>query len=146
MISWIRRLLGVTRKKDPEPDAKRNADAKTYLDDFRQNELSVGAALRRGEVVDHAPGQAGGARATALERSRERRAERVDSLRAPCRPAGRPESSSSSSSENFGLSMVVGEATGNAMAGYAVGGSLTGGLIGAELSASSGSLDSPSDS
>jgi hypothetical protein len=58
MTIWTRFKRWLDRRQEkPTTGAEANTDAKRRLDDFRQNELSLGAAMRRGERIDVAPGQ-----------------------------------------------------------------------------------------
>ena len=118
------------------------ADAKSYLNALRQNELSVGAAMRRGEQVPGAPGQ-----------TRSSKSARPG----PHAPAPARSTSSSSATghtkmesttderEDFAMSMAVGMATGSALAGFAAGGSFAGGAVGVALDNSCNDSSDSSD-
>jgi hypothetical protein len=125
MLKWIGRLW---RRKQAVAPQRSEADATRYLNDLRENELSLGAALRRGDKVTTAPGQTKAAMAKAT---------------APvmARPTSQPtagyhatETQASKPGEDFAASMTIGMATGSAGAGYLAGGSITGGMIGDAIS------------
>ena len=129
-------LAGSKRGRDvlPQPnnDAS-NAAGKRYLDRLRQEELSVGAALRRGEAPGRAPGQASGAGALSQPVSARRmQTPRRCSSTAPSAPERE-------SDENFTQSFVAAEITGSAAIGYAAGGSAAGALLGEAASISDSS-------
>ncbi len=129
MFNWIMRFFGLV----PEPPRGEvsEANSKEFLNRLREDELSLGAALRRGDRVGAAPGQTSGARPVpAAARAPAQR--RESNTRETVEDAGK---------EDFALSMAVGMATGSAAMGYVVGGSLTGGVVGAATA-----MDEQSDS
>lgn len=56
MLNWFKRIC--CSGQPIERAEVCDADAKKFLANLRENELSVGAALRRGDAVTTAPGQA----------------------------------------------------------------------------------------
>jgi hypothetical protein len=123
MLNWIKQLL---RKESVELRQRREIEARSYLADLRANELSVGAAMRRGEPVSKAPGQTGNSKA-------------VDHRQQVARPKLAARSSggtkagtgqNDSRQEDVATSLNVGMATGSASAGYVAGGSALGGVVG----------------
>jgi hypothetical protein len=130
MWNPLKSLFRPAKPAMPGSECRSDADAlaRQQLQALRESELSVGAHLRQGRPVSRAPGQAsGGMHGTQPAASRP-----VTSLPGQA-SAGSP-GGSGQSVEDFGLSMVMGAATGNALAGYAAGGSIAGGVVGASLS------------
>lgn len=123
MRSWLKKIW---RRKQPtfSGDA-REVEAKQFLDNLRENELSVGAALRRGEAISAAPGQVFSVESASVTRTPQCAQKSVSS---PPQDAAY-----TVPTEDLATLMVVGAATGSAMLGYAAGGSLAGGMIGAAL-------------
>lgn len=123
MRNWLKKIL---RRKQPTVcgDA-RDVEAKQFLANLRENELSVGAALRRGEAINTAPRQVFSGESASVTRTPQRAHKSV------CSPP--QDATYTVPSEDLATSMVVGAATGSAMLGYAAGGSLAGGMIGAGL-------------
>lgn len=123
MLKWIERF---GRRKERTSPQRSEADANSYLNNLRENELSLGASTRRGEHLLKAPGQT--------------RAATVTSVHAPTRPGlppttvPHPTSAHADDGGDFGTSMAIAMATGNGAIGYAAGGSLAGGFIGAATS------------
>lgn len=128
MLNWLKRIWCFAQPA-ASADA-RNADAKKFLEELRENELSVGAAFRRGETVKTAPGQA-----TAGDACKVMNAGRVVRQGPQNSRSAQPDAGGEADTEDFPKSMVIGAATGSAMAmaGYAASGSLSGGLIGSAL-------------
>jgi hypothetical protein len=125
MWNWLKRIFGSAPPPPAISAGMRNTKAKEFLADLRENELSVGAALRRGESVRTAPGQVSSVTSNiaAVPQQREFKISRNSA----------PDSADNSPTEDVATSMAVGAATGSAMLGYAVGGSIVGGMVGAAL-------------
>lgn len=94
-----------------------NAAARERLQALREDELSVGASMRRGGPVSQAPGQL-------------RSSTRVVKARGQHGPAT-TDAGSDASPGDFATSSVTAAATGSAVLGYAIGGSLFGAAAGA---------------
>ena len=120
MFAKLKQLLGlfsVNRKSDDE--------AKKYLNDLRERELSVGAAFQRGEAVNTAPGQI-------------RSDVNMVVIKNQAIPAAKNESALGGKKDDhdlaFATSLAVTMATDSPILGYAAGGSFSGAAVGAILS------------
>lgn len=124
---WMRARIAATSSDSAlssDADDNRNAAARTRLQSLREGELSVGAHLRRGKVVDRAPGQLpSSSQGHGEVRTATRARSGADMSTAPGSGAG-----------DFTLGMVAGLDTGSFAGGLAVGGSVAGSLVGASLS------------
>lgn len=133
MRHWLKKIW---RRKQPTVSGDaREVEATQFLANLRENELSVGAALRRGEAISAAPGQVFSGESASVTSTPQRAHKGV------CSP---PQDATYTVPTDLATSMVVGAATGSAMLGYAAGGSLAGGMIGAALNdtiTSSSALD-----
>ncbi len=127
MLNFLKRLCLGWRRTEPASSVGDNDDAKQYLNRLREQELSAGASLRRGEILNRAPGQASGS----AYPSRVQQGTPAPSSQGQYR---QPEQDTST--EDFATSFVVAEATGSALAGYAVGGSVAGAITGEAVSKS----------
>jgi hypothetical protein len=127
MWLWIKRLFGKSSARPLQPSHE--AAAKMRLQSLREDELSVGAHLRRGASVTAAPRQAHGD-ATPLGAASMRRGQNAASAGSASPPAA--------PSEDFALSMAVSAGSGSTVLGYAVGGSLVGALAGSSFHQSAG--------
>lgn len=133
MFAFLKRLCFGWRRTRPADRSSEtsNVEAKRYLNRLREEELSAGASLRRGERLDRAPGQASGSSSAFTPSARQntvaasRQPRRHQHSEQDRRPA-----------EDFTTSFVVAEATGSALTGYAVGGSMAGALTGEVVSKS----------
>ena len=128
MISWIKNIL--KRWNSPETS---EADAKLYLNELRQNELSISASFRRGEIVTSGPGQVWAPNTTWPKIL-------------PSKPV-EPSKNVSHINEDetdFATSLVVAAITDSALIGYAAGRSIPGALIG-ELISTNESQNSTSE-
>lgn len=126
MWNWLKRFWQPAQSADIE--YVKNAEAKKFLNNLRENELSVGASLRRGETINTAPGQ------TSTETQTIRVIQRTPQVRTPQTHSIDVKGRDESDDEDFATSMVMGAVTGSSMIGYMAGGSMTGGLIGAASS------------
>lgn len=122
--------------------------ARRRLQSLREQELSLGAHLRRGAPVSRGPGQVFSEKGR-LEPVRQAAVTSAtrDALGSSDRSSrsGDGTAGSDNSSGDFATSMAMGAATGDAALGYLMGGSIAGGLVGASLSDSS-ACDTCSDS
>lgn len=110
-----------------------NDSAKKYLSNLREQELSVGAALRRGEVVKTAPGQIWDATKTiAAEKHSTNHAGNRNSVESRSTPQSSQEKQDKEL--GFATSLAVTMATDSPVLGYAAGGSFSGAAAGAILS------------
>jgi hypothetical protein len=112
-------------------EAEANAQARANLDRLRTEELSVGAAFRRGEPVTHAPGVTTGTNP---------KANTLHSLVSSASVHTRtPERSRPSREQDgdFATSFVLADVTGSIGVGFVAGGSITGAVLGAEVAAAS---------
>lgn len=128
MKPWqkIKECFGFRTPATQVDRAAQEASAKEFLQALRENELSVGADMRRGKHSARAPGQTRGGD-PALKPPYVK----------PTQNIGSPESGSASPTppqEDFALSATVGLTSGSAVLGYAAGGSLLGGIVGQSLS------------
>ncbi len=124
MLSWLKRIWSSPQQSTISAKV-RDAEAKRFLANLRENELSVGAAFRRGDSVSTAPGQVTSVPAAIVtsEGHAKQGASRSSQLGF----------SDYAPTEDFATSMVIGAGTGNASAGYLAGSSLLGGMVGATL-------------
>lgn len=129
MLKFLKRLCLGGRQAEPADSSSvgTNDDAKRYLNRLREEELSAGASLRRGEILDRAPGQASGSAYTPFSQQ---------GTPAPSRRQQYPHPEQDKSAEDFATSFAVAEVTGSALTGYAVGGSVTGAITGEAVSKS----------
>lgn len=104
----------------------RHTAARARLQSLREGELSVGAHLRQGKVVERAPGQLCGTRHSGGEIATATRA----------RTSAHMSTDPGSGTGDFTLGMVAGAAAGSLAGGLSIGGSVTGSLVGASLSSS----------
>ena len=112
------RLFFVNPKSDDE--------AKKYLNDLREKELSVGAAFKRGEAVNAAPRQIrSDVKAAIATKNQE-----ILSARSESALAGKKDDHDLA----FATSLAVTMATDSPILGYAAGGSFSGAAVGAILS------------
>lgn len=124
----LKRKIGIfSVNRVPEDEAKK------YLNNLREQELSVGAAFRRGEVVNSAPGQ--------LRSDKEEQTAKRNKIV----PAAKTDSAYSEKPESnelgFATSLAVTMATDSPILGYAAGGSLSGAAVGAILNECSSNDD-----
>jgi hypothetical protein len=139
MFGWIIRRL---RRPAADPEA-RNAESKRFLNELRQNELSIFAAMRRGEPVNAAPRQSliATTRSQPL-RPTPLRVEGVSPSVAPTKATG----STAVPDVDLATSLVIGTGTSSALVGAVAGGSIAGGLVGAALGAATeAAVTSPND-
>jgi hypothetical protein len=120
MFSWIKRIFYCKSTAS----ARDNAIAHQNLNRLRQDELSVGAHMRRGEPVKTFPGVA--ARSMI-------RAKSFSPVSSPV--ANRPVNQATAKSEDgdFSTSLAVSACTGSMVIGYTVGGALTGAVVGSYM-------------
>ncbi|WP_150124090.1 hypothetical protein [Cupriavidus nantongensis] len=130
MLKFLNRFRFGWRRADPpgNSSAVSKDEAKRYLNRLREEELSAGASLRRGEILDRAPGQASGSAYTPYPQQK---------TPAPSsQQQYRDDPEQNTSGEDFATSVVVADATGSALTGYAVGGSVAGAITGEAVSKS----------
>lgn len=123
MRNWLKKIW--RRKQTTVSGDAREVEAKHFLANLRENELSVGATLWCGEAISTAPWQVFSGESASVTRTPQRAHNDV------CSPP--QDATYTVPAEDLATSMVVGAATGSAMLGYAAGGSLAGGMIGAAL-------------
>lgn len=124
MWKWIGKLW---QRDLAAPPQRSEAEAKSYLNSLRENELSVGAAMRCGEHVTRALGQTRAAAATSGPALTPQNLH--SGVANPVKQAD-----AADSGEDFGTSLAIGMATGSGAVGYVAGGALAGGFIGAAMS------------
>jgi hypothetical protein len=119
-IKWLSKLQRAIF--GAAPSARAESDSKAWLNDLRQDELSLGAAMRRGEHVTRAPGVLNSSTGAVQHHHS-----------AVARSAAGP--STAATADETATSIALGLSTGNPAAGVAAG-SLAGGMVGASLHSS----------
>ena len=138
MLNWLKSLFSRSTSTSFTPSHDdRNRAAHEELNRIRRDELSVGSAMRRGEIVQTSPGIASGQTAPIYRAAPSVYGSRSTSSYAPIQPRD--------DDGDFLTSMAVGAATDSTLAGYAAGGSLSGAMIGAALSSNDDSRCEPSN-
>lgn len=138
MFNWLKKFWNGSTTPAPEVTTSTvQASAKEYLNSLRTDELSLGAAYRRGETVASAPAASSNA---SVPQSRPK------GLPYPDQTAAVVNSDRAAKDrDDFVDSALIGAATGSAPVGYLVGGSLLGGIVGAAAFDSTSSSPTMSD-
>lgn len=115
MRNWLKKIW--RRKQRTVSGDAREVEAKQFLANLRENELSVGAALQRGETISTAPGQFFSGGSAIVTRTPQRAHKSVRS--AP------QDATYIVPTEDLATLMVVGAAIGSAMIGTALSDTIT---------------------
>lgn len=120
MFDKLRQKLGLFLGKKRSDDK-----AKKYLNNLREEELSVGAAFKRGEAVHTAPGQ--------IRSDVNVVAKKKNQAIAPAKNESALGEKKDDGDIAFATSLAVTMATDSPILGYATGGSFSGAAVGAIL-------------